>query len=294
MRADPTLVGTKILIVSAKAMTSERLEGYAAGANDYVVKPFDPDELIAKVRVYLRLKSVEEVDGLKSDLLKLLSHETATPLTGIFGALGLLRDSDGVTAEQLELIDVADSSVERLHGLVKRVCLITQLKAGTVPIRRQPEELHSLSATAIEEMGECAQKAGVVLTLEPGDDVPVVGDRSLLGWVIEAMLDNAIRLSPRTGAVNLRVWTDGERASLSVSDDGPGIEAELVPRMFDEFVVAKIKHHRKGSGLSLAAARLIAEQHGGTVSVQSEAGHGATFRLDIGAVPTGRAVVAAA
>src|SRR6185295_16004766 len=73
IRAIPALANTKIIMVSAKALTTERLEGYAAGANDYVVKPFDQDELMAKVRVYLKLKSVEEVDRMKSDLLDLMN-----------------------------------------------------------------------------------------------------------------------------------------------------------------------------------------------------------------------------
>ena len=282
LRADPTLSGIKIIIVSAKAMTSERIEGYAAGADDYLVKPFDQDELLAKVRVYLRLRSVEEVDRLKSDLLHLLGHETGTPLTGISGALALLRDTS-VTSEQLELIEVADSSVGRLHALVKRVCLITQLKAGMESVSREPEDLRSLAASAVEESEGYAQRSGVTVTLEPGDETPVVGDRELLAWTIDALLDNAIRMSPRGGSVTVRVWTDGTRVSLTVTDKGPGIEASLLPRVFDEFVVAEIRHHKKGSGLSLAAARLIAEQHGGTLSVESVIGQGATFRLDLSA-----------
>jgi signal transduction histidine kinase len=283
LRALPKVSGTKIIMVSAKGMTSERLEGYAAGADDYVVKPFDQDELLAKVRVYLRLKSIEEVDRLKSDLLDLLSHETGTPLTGIFGALGLLRDTPALTSEQAELIDVADSSAQRLYALVKRVCLITQLKAGSQAVTQDPEDLRSLAATAVDDARATAERAGVTLALEPGGAVSVVGDSQLLGWVIDALLDNAIRLSPRGGVVTIRVWADGSHSSLSVSDHGPGIEAELLPRVFDEFVVADIKHHKKGSGLSLATARLIAEQHNGALCVESEVGNGATFRLDLSA-----------
>ena len=289
LRARPELSATKIIMVSAKAMTSERLEGYAAGADDYVVKPFDQDELLAKVRVYLRLKSIEEVDRLKSDLLDLLSHETGTPLTGILGALALLRDTAPLTSDQDELVGVAESSAHRLHALVQRVCLITQLKAGSEPVRRDPADLRVLATTALEDVRANAEQARVTVVLEPGNAVPVVGDRELLVWVIDALLDNAIRVSPRGGVVTVRVATDGSRPSLSVSDHGPGIEAELLPRIFDEFVVADIKHHKKGSGLSLATARLIVEQHDGTLSVESEAGGGAVFRLELSSAAAARA-----
>ena len=83
--ANPKLKHAKIIMVSAKAMVSERLQGYDACADDYLTKPFEEDELLAKVRVYLRLQSIEEIDQLKSDLLSLVSHETRTPLNGIIG-----------------------------------------------------------------------------------------------------------------------------------------------------------------------------------------------------------------
>jgi two-component system sensor histidine kinase/response regulator len=281
LRGIPEVAGTKIIMVSAKAMTSERLEGYAAGADDYIVKPFDSDELISKVRVYARLKSVEEVDRLKSDLLDLLSHETGTPLTGIMGGLALLRDDSSLSKEQLELLEVAEVSTLRLQALVKRVCLIAQLKARTMPVIREPFDLRDLVANALEAVHGQAEKARVKMMLEPGESVPASGDVSLLLWVVEALLENAIRLSPRDGLVSVHVGLEASGPCLSVSDQGPGIEPELLPRIFQEFVVADIKHHKKGSGLSLAAARLVAENHGGTLSVETELGRGSVFHLKL-------------
>jgi signal transduction histidine kinase len=291
LRALPELTGTKIIMVSAKAMTSERLEGYAAGADDYVVKPFDQDELMAKVRVYLRLKSVEEVDRLKSDLLKLLSHETGTPLTGIMGALNLLRDTPPLSEEQEELVGVAESSVGRLLALVERVCLITQLKAGALPDIQEPVDLRALASAAVEDTRESAAQAGVTIAIAPGAPVAAVGDPKLLIWVIDALLDNAIRVSPRNGVVSVGFDANDSGTSLSVSDQGPGVEPALLARLFDEFVVADIEHHKKGSGLSLATARRIMEQHHGTLSVDSSIGQGARFRMGL---PAGASLRAAA
>ncbi len=100
IRANPTLKNTKIIMVSAKALVSERLQGYEAGANDYITKPFNKDELLAKVRVYLRLKCVEEVDQLKSNVITLLNHESGTPLHIILLAVDLLQLEDDMDAEQ--------------------------------------------------------------------------------------------------------------------------------------------------------------------------------------------------
>jgi signal transduction histidine kinase len=281
LRALPQLVDAKIIMVSAKAMTTERLEGYAAGADDYIVKPFDPDEMIAKVRVFVRLKTVEQVDRMKSDLLDLLSHETGTPLNGIMGGLALLRDTSGLNAEQLELLEVAEVSAQRLEALVQRVSLITQLKARSEKLSRDDIDLREVAGHAIEILNDAALKARVEVVLEPGDSAPLLGDGSLLLWAAEALLDNAIRMSPRQGRVVVRVTSSASGTRLSVSDQGPGIEPQLLPHLFEEFVVADIKHHKRGSGLSLAAARLVAEHHRGSISVETELGRGSVFQLEL-------------
>jgi signal transduction histidine kinase len=291
LRKLPELAGTKIIMVSAKAMTSERLEGYAAGADDYIVKPFDHEELLSKVRVYARLKSVEEVDRLKSDLLSLLSHETGTPLNGILGGLTLLRDTPGLTEEHFEYLEMVEVSAQRLSALVQRVCLLTQLKARSIPVIHDPFDLRDLAAHALEDVREKVAQAGVKMVLDPGSPVPASGDAKLLGWVVGALLENALQVSPRGGVVTLHVGLEASSPWLSVTDQGPGIEPELVPRIFQEFVVADIKHHQKGSGLSLAAAHLAVEQNGGVLSMNTELNRGSVFHMEL---PAPRGAVAAA
>jgi DNA-binding response OmpR family regulator len=105
-------------MVSAKAMASERIKGYEVGADDYIVKPFDLEELRAKVRVYLRLKTMEELHQLKSDVLTLLSHETATPLNGILAPLELVQDTTDMDPEErFELLEMSRQSATRLKTL---------------------------------------------------------------------------------------------------------------------------------------------------------------------------------
>ena len=101
-----------------------------------------------------------------------------------------------------------------------------------------------------------------------------------LQWVVAALLDNAIRFSPRGEEVEVRVWDAQARACLSVSDRGPGISPEVQPWLFQEFVVSDIRHHSEGLGLSLATARAVLEQLGGGVEAEAPA-CGATFRIDL-------------
>jgi signal transduction histidine kinase len=289
LRACPQLSSIKIIMVSAKAMPSERLEGYEAGADDYVAKPFDADEMLAKVRVYLRLKSIQEVDRLKSELLTLLSHETRTPLTTILGPASLLLQSPDTTVEQRGLLEAIETGAHRLLRLIEKVTFLSQLRAGTIPFNPELQDLLSIARVKIESVRARAAQDGVSLVLDGDAPVPIQGDPQNLEWLVSALLDNAIRLTPGGKDVLVRVWTEGQSCSLSVTDSGPGIATEMLPRIFDDFVTTDIGHHSSGHGLSLATARAIAERHGGTLTASSELGKGATFRLDLSAALVERA-----
>ncbi len=282
LRARPDLLATKILMVSAKGSTADRLEGYAVGADDYVVKPFDPAELLAKVRVYLRLKSVEEVDHLKTNLLALLSHETRTPLTLILSPVSLLLQSEDLSPRHRELVTVVDSGARRLVTLLDRVAFLSQLKMGEIAYQMGPEDLGAIARGAVERARAPSEQAGVRLSIETARPAPIHADSRHLGWAVDALIDNAVRFSPSGGTVQVRTAASDTRSCLTVSDSGPGIQSELLPRLFEEFAVADVEHHTKGHGLSLATARLIVEQHAGTLELESDPRPtGATFRLDL-------------
>lgn len=282
LRARADLSSTKILMVSARGSTSDRLEGYSVGADDYVVKPFDPAELLAKIRVYARLKSVEEVDRLKTNLLSLLSHETRTPLTLVLSPLSLLLESVDLSPRQRELLTVVDAGARRLVAIVDKVTFLSQLKLGEIPFQMGVADLGGIARDAAERSQGASAQAGVHVALEAEPAAPVRGDAEHLGWVVEALLDNAIRFTPSGGTVRVRTAASDGRAHLFVSDGGPGVDPDLLPRLFQEFAVADVDHHTQGHGLSLATARLIVEQHGGDLSVEPDAGPtGATFRIDL-------------
>ena len=286
LRADPRLRWIKIIMVSAKAMVSERLQGYEAGADDYVTKPFDEEELLAKVRVHLRMKSIEEVDELKTTFLGLLQHETRTPLTGILGAADLLLDDGHVdTAERKELAGMIHSSAARLHDLLAKVVTLAELKSGTRDFEPTSVDLPMVVRDAVAEIGGEAAGNGVTVHCGRLDAAPVLVDRAWMTTAIRAFLDNAIRFSPRDTSVMVEVLRRDGRARLTVADRGRGIPAEFLPRLFDEFAVPDAAHHHEGAGLGLAIARRIVEGHGGRIAVESELGAGSTFTVDLPLAP---------
>lgn len=282
MRARPDLSSCKILMVSAKGQIEDRLEGYAAGADDYVVKPFEPAELLAKVRVYVRLRSVEEVDNLKSSLLTLLSHETRTPLTLILGPVSMLIDGGDLTTRQRELLGVAEAGALRLGALVEKVAFLSQLKLRAIPFERMPTDLGSIAHEAVARAADRSGSAGVNLVVSNEGSARIEGDPEHLGSVVDALIDNAIRFSARGETVRICTRTSGAMAILTISDSGPGIDPEMLQRLFQEFSVPDLAHHTDGLGLSLAIAHRIVEQQGGALNLTHSGGQdGTTFQMEL-------------
>jgi two-component system sensor histidine kinase/response regulator len=289
IRADVRLRHAKVILVSAKGLTAERLEGYHAGADDYLVKPFDPDELVAKVRVYARLKNAEETRRLKSDVLSLLDHETRTPLSAILGALPFLLDAPDLDPEQRRMLEIMDAGARRLLATFEKISMLSQLKADIVAMEFERHGLDELVRAGIERCAPAAAAREVRIAHDAGTVAAVEADAGDLTWVVVALLDNAVRFSPPGGEVRVRTRATPRGASLSVSDQGPGVPVERWERLFDGFEVGDLRHHTRGTGLSLAIAREIVDRHGGTLAIVPPEAGGATFLVELPAAAAERA-----
>jgi two-component system, sensor histidine kinase and response regulator len=280
LRQDPHLRHVKIILISAKTEVEDRLRGYAAGADDFVVKPFNQDELLAKITVFLRLKTVEELDDLKSNVLQLLSHETRTPLNGILGSLQLLADAKACQGkDEQELIQLAVDSGKLLERLIMKGLLYSELRSGTTSFTPTTLRLDALVKDVIAEFAPTVVPQGPAIKLRAMAPVTVNADRQLLRFVCASLLDNAIRFSPPTGAVCIEAAGEGDQVRLSVTDSGPGILASSLPHVFDGLFSTDITHHSEGNGLSLAICKEIVEAHGGSITVDSALGQGACFTV---------------
>jgi signal transduction histidine kinase len=280
IRADSRLRHTKIIILSGKTMVSERVEAYEAGADDYVTKPFDEEELLAKIRVYLRLKSVEEVDQFKTNVLTLLGHEARTPLNGLIASAEMLMSEENVDAKEQKLfMEMVYNSAKRLHSLFEKVMMLSSLKSGKQQFNMESAELCEVVSEAICEVTAKAAKRNVKIE-EQFDTGPTARlDKNEIKRVVIAILDNAIRFSPADSSVTVGISSDNGDVRLSVNDQAEGIDSDYLPYVFEELSDPDVAHHSEGHGLSLAIARQIVLQHNGTISAESTKASGTTFTV---------------
>ncbi len=208
-----------------------------------------------------------------------VSHELRTPLTVIKGNVDLMRRMDTVDYESIESIE---SEVDRLTRLVGDLMLLAQAESGKLPLARHIIELDSLLLDVMQQMRVFA-RGKVQLKLGDIDQVLVCGDQDKLKQVLVNLISNAINYTPSDGEVVVGVGKIGERARVTVRDNGPGIPEKDLPYIFDRFYRGEKSRTRpkqgKGFGLGLSIAYWIVRNHNGSIDVDSKMGEGSTFRI---------------
>jgi two-component system sensor histidine kinase CiaH len=215
------------------------------------------------------------------------SHELRTPLTVIRASLeDLRRHRDRPVAEVGSTLDDMDAEAERLSRLVDDLLLLARTDSGAIQLERQPTDLAEVAVAALPGLSKVARTRGVRLQLDPAP-APLTGDAERLRQLVTLLVDNAIRHSPPDGTVHIRVRggdADGRRerrrheVTLDVEDEGRGIRADDLPRLFDRFWRAR-DAPAGGSGLGLAIARWIVKQHGGSIEAANRPEGGSRFSV---------------
>jgi heavy metal sensor kinase len=209
------------------------------------------------------------------------SHELRTPLTIVRGEIESAALDEGYAPAQRERLGGLLEEMERLSRIVEQLFALSRLDAGEAQEERVPFDLAALVAATAGQMVLLAEDRAIALAWETAAPVPVQGDRARLKQVVVNLLDNAIKYTPRGGAVRLRVTAEGGQALLEVSDNGIGVPAEAIAQVFHRFYRAARSgaDHPEGAGLGLAIVKSITTAHGGTVEVTSTVGQGSCFRV---------------
>jgi signal transduction histidine kinase len=288
--------------------------GLAAGANDYLVKPFSARELLARVSTHLELgrlrraadallaereqlllrerearREAEQASRSKDDFLAMLGHELRNPLAPIVTALQLLRLRGSDPAEHEHTI--IERQVTHLTTLVDDLLDISRITQGKIELKRESVELSAVVARAVEMASPLFEQRRHVLVV----DVPLQGvaafvDPTRFAQVIANLFTNAAKYTEVGGRIVVSAESTADAVTLTVSDNGIGIAGEMLPRIFDIFMQERQASDRAhgGLGLGLAIVRSLVQMHGGTVSASSAGrGAGASFVIRLPAVVAG-------
>ncbi|MCC6997790.1 MAG: HAMP domain-containing protein [Deltaproteobacteria bacterium] len=232
---------------------------------------------------------LRRLEQIRRDFVANVSHELRTPVAAMQGAAETLGARALAPAEQREFLAVIERHAHRLTHLVAELLSLAELEArrpGATPA--EPVALAELGAEVARTVEPRAASRGSHVSIEIAADTRVLAHPAGLEQVLENLLDNALKYGRAGGTVTVSATSSAGRVVLTVADDGPGIAAEHLPRLFERFYRVDPGRSRElgGTGLGLAIVKHLCEAMGATVSVDSAPGQGARFNVSLPAAPT--------
>jgi signal transduction histidine kinase len=303
-----------IFVTAGNADKQRRFRGYEAGAVDFINKPIEPDILRSKAEVFFELsrqrqqlaeqrdelkaqsEALKEADRRKDEFLATLAHELRNPLAPLRYGLDLLRrDPDRENAADIR--DTMDRQLVHLVRLIDDLLDVSRVSLGKIELRKERIQVADIVRAALEASRPAIDAASHSLSVDmPSKPIWLEADLTRLAQVVGNLLTNAAKYTPDGGKIWLSVKSVDDTVTITVSDTGIGIAADMQSKIFELFTQAdhRFDRDRGGLGIGLALVKQLVEMHGGTVEAESAgAGTGSMFTVRLplaaGAAPVSEA-----
>lgn len=295
-----------VIFISALDDIADKVTGFRAGAVDYIAKPFQAEEVLARVDAHLALHyfqnalqekgrelalsywKLQELEDLRDQLTHMVVHDMRNLLTGVACSLRLLQEevSEGLNGKCARYLQTAVWSVDDLSAMINNLLDVSKLEAEQMTLHLAECDLAGLVNEAMAKLEPT--KGDRELAFSPPDGpVLVTGDEAILLRVIINLLNNAIKYTAARGSVRVGMEATQDKVLLLFRDNGPGIPCEYREKIFAKFgqVESPQRMHTCSTGLGLTFCKLAVEAHRGRIWVESELGIGSTFYVEL---PAGR------
>jgi two-component system phosphate regulon sensor histidine kinase PhoR len=229
------------------------------------------------------LSELQRLGRARRDFIANLSHELRTPIASIRLLVeSLLSGAAHTPEESNNLLTKIVTHVQALEQMAQELLDLAQIESGQAIVRLVPTSAAQIVQTSVDRLRPQAEQKQLRVHLEVADTLTVLADPDLIQRVIGNLLHNAIKFSNAEGEIWIRAHAQADEVHFEVADNGPGLAAADVPRVFERFFRADRSRAKGGTGLGLAIAKHVVEAHGGHISVESPGpGHGATFKFTL-------------
>ena len=293
LKSDEILKEIPVIFISALAEARDKVRAFAAGGVDYVPKPFQFEEVKARVQTHLELQrqkhelqnAYERLRGLESlrdNLVHMIVHDMRTPLTVVRGYLQIISMSELPEETKCD-IEEALKSTNKLVEMVGTLLDVSKMEAGQMTLQTSPIDLKEMIQQAVHEVESLREhrKLSIEAPLQP---VPVTCDSSLVSRVVINLLGNALKLTDReSGEITIGLKSLAGMARVSVEDNGPGVPEEYQTTIFEKFgqVESRKEGRKYSTGLGLTFCKMAVEAHGGRIGLESQVGQGSRFWFEL-------------
>jgi two-component system, sensor histidine kinase and response regulator len=296
LRSSKKSADIPVIFLTAKRKDALSIEqGLLLGAEEYLTKPIDTDELLVRTRSLVRLKKMEiELERTKADFMAMLIHDMRSPIGGISSILELLEEpllrGEAVQEVHRELLTSAEEATKRLLHLINDMLDLSKFEAGKMNLNREQVHIGKIADRILKQMHPQFKQKEIHIKLVLEDNLPFIsGDANKISQVFANILSNALKFTTSNGTVQIVIGkmqkntSVGECVWTAISNTGMGIIPEELPTIFERYKqgIASEIVQAKGTGLGLAICKLIVEAHGGSIMAESEPGKLTVFRFTL-------------
>jgi len=287
LKADAALKDIPVIFISALAETKHKVKAFAAGGVDYVTKPFQFEEVNARMETHLRLRGLQlELQALndyKNHFLGMAAHDLRTPLAAIMGFCELLANQlvPTLTDKQTKFFDMMLDSCKSMTDMINDLLDVSAIESGHININRQMVDITVPIIKSVEINRMFASPKNMSIAISCPDQLPLVfADADRIGQVIDNLLSNAIKYSRPGTDISLCLRHENDKVIVSVADKGPGIPENEQNKLFLAFGKTSVRpasEKERSTGLGLLIVKKIIEAHDGRIWFKSEPKKGTEF-----------------
>ncbi len=286
-----------IIMCTGVMTTSENLQtALDAGANDYIRKPVDKIELIARTRSSLLLaesqkrviqqnKELHELNVTKDKLFSIIGHDLRSPISSTMNMIQVLKKNYNQydTSKIEEFLSLIFSRVENGFKLLENLLEWSRFQIGKTRFRPKTIKIKTIVLNNIHFLQQNASDKNIELSVDINEDIEVRADENMINTVLRNLLSNAIKFTPKYGKVTIAIQLAGDFANISVIDTGVGIEKENIEKLFkpDIDFTTYGTEEEKGTGLGLCLCHEFIKKHNSNMQVESEPGSGSKFTFSL-------------
>ncbi len=292
LKADDALKDIPVIFISGMNKTEDKVKAFSVGGMDYVTKPFQFEEVFARVETHIKLvrqqrelqqsyDKLRDLETLRDNLVHMIIHDMCSPLQSVLACCEMLTATQ-LDPSQLNLSTMAMNSVSGLIHMVNSLLDISRLEARQMPLNPIAWDLFEIAQAAVTSVASLAQAGNLTVRVE-GHSAENAVDRDIIHRVFVNLLENAIKFSPDGATITIRLSSTEAATRAEVSDQGRGIPSEYHQKVFDKFSQVELRKQgqKHSSGLGLTFCKLAVEAHGGCIGVESEVGKGSTFWFEL-------------
>ena len=294
LKKDATTRDIPIIFLTALNTPQDLVRGFQVGANDFLTKPFNKEELVMRVMQQISLVAAKRIIEKQNSELRatlnnrdkmysVIAHDLRSPMASIRMVLNLVVASaspETVGEELYTLLDQANRESEEVHDLLDNLLKWTKSQTGRLTVVKQELNLNDIIPGVVEIFDVIAQTKRIKLDYQPLDgDVKVIADNDMLKTIVRNFLSNAIKFSPEDSTIEIILKEEGDFAKVSVCDHGVGIAADRLGSIFHKGETTYGTDGEEGSGLGLQLCQDFARKNDGDCTVESIEGQGSTFSV---------------